>query len=78
MTLMERIADAEKCSVTWCQEPRVEGAEFCGSAGNGHLTDWYRGRIRRLGDGTFVGCVGPQPRWRQNLQARDLTGEIAA
>jgi hypothetical protein len=68
-----------KCVISWCAEDRVRDALFCRA--NGHLYDWYAGRIRRLSDGSYIGVIGPvarTPAWRrwtlEHHNAKDLSG----
>lgn len=74
MTLLDRIQANERCAYASCPHDRLEGALFCGSAGAGHLSDWWAGRLRKLPDGRYYGTVGPRPRF----PARDLTPRPAA
>lgn len=73
MSLLSRIKDAEECRVAFCQEPRVDGAEFCGAAGNRHLTDFWQHRLFELADGTFAVKAGPLGR----LAPKDMTAAPA-
>ena len=63
MSLLARVKAAQdECAVGTCHEPRAADAELCGSAGNGHLTDYWQGRLDRTPDGSFVWAAGPQAR----------------
>lgn len=74
MSLLTRVAAAEKCLVAWCPEERVRDALYCGSAGRGHLGDNFAGRIRVLADGTAVLTAGPQSREPEWLRRRRTVG----
>lgn len=54
--------------MTACPEERVDGALYCGSAGQRHIADNLAGRIRDLSDGTVIVTAGPHYR----LTARAL------